>query len=374
VTVSFSASRGQANVAPSTLRKVAAPFVNPGIFDFWVSKLNPAWSWDRPLARVVDRKVEALDTVTLVLKPNAHCGSFVPGQHINVTAEVNGRRTTRSYSHTGIPRRDGRISLTIKRVDKGVLSTHLCQHTQVGDVLELGAAFGEMTLPAKPEGEWLFLAAGSGITPLMSLTRSLAAQNMPVDLTLIYWAKTRAELCFARELRALAVQFPRFKLQFVLEKEAELLQGEESGLISAEQLARVVGKLSAKQVYACGPTGFVDAARSLTEGQVRSFMAEGFTPMAPITVADAATATVKVHLTASQRDLEIPTNLSILDALEAQGLKPKVGCRMGVCRTCVCTRTEGTTLDLQTGEQDAQPGIDVRICMTRARTDLTLDL
>jgi ferredoxin len=159
-----------------------------------------------------------------------------------------------------------------------------------------------------------------------------------------------------------------------LRKKPSCCKGEESGLISAEQLARVVGKLSAKQVYACGPSGFVDAARSLTEGQVRSFMAEGFTPMAPITVADAATATVKVHLTASQRDLEIPTNLSILDALEAQGLKPKVGCRMGVCRTCVCTRTEGTTLDLQTGEQDAQPGIDVRICMTRARTDLTLDL
>ncbi len=374
MTVSYSASRGQANVAPSALRKVVAPFVNPGIFDFWVSKLNPAWSWDRPLARVVERKVEALDTVTLLLKPNAHCGTFVPGQHINVTAEVNGRRTTRSYSLTGIPRRDGRLSLTIKRVDKGVLSTHLVQHTQVGDVLELGPAFGEMTLPAKPEGEWLFLAAGSGITPLMSLTRSLVAQNMPVDLTLIYWAKTRAELCFVRELRELATKFPRFKLQFVLEKEPQLLQGEESGLISAEQLARVVGSLAAKQVYACGPSGFVDAARSLTEGQVRSFMAEGFTPMAPITVADAATATVKVHLAASGRDLDIPTNLSILDALEAQGLKPKVGCRMGVCRTCVCTRTEGTTLDMQSGEQDAQPGIDVRICMTRARTDLTLDL
>ena len=374
MTVSYSASRGQANVAPSALRKVVAPFVNPGIFDFWVSKLNPAWSWDRPLARVVERKVEALDTVTLLLKPNAHCGTFVPGQHINVTAEVNGRRTTRSYSLTGIPRRDGRLSLTIKRVDKGVLSTHLVQHTQVGDVLELGPAFGEMTLPAKPEGEWLFLAAGSGITPLMSLTRSLVAQNMPVDLTLIYWAKTRAELCFVRELRELATQFPRFKLQFVLEKEPQLLQGEESGLISAEQPARVVGDLSAKQVYACGPSGFVDAARGLTEGQVRSFAAEGFTPVAPITVADAATATVKVHLAASGRDLEIPTNLSILDALEAQGLKPKVGCRMGVCRTCVCTRTEGTTLDMQSGEQDAQPGIDVRICMTRARTDLTLDL
>lgn len=353
---------------------MASPFVNPGIFDFWVSKLNPAWSWDRPLARVVERKVEALDTVTLILKPNAHCGKFVPGQHMNVTAEVNGRRTTRSYSLTGTPRRDGRLSFTIKRVDKGVLSTHLCQHTQVGDVLELGPAFGEMTLPIKPEGEWLFLAAGSGITPLMSLTRSLAAQNMPVDLTLIYWAKTRAELCFARELRELAKQFPRFRLQFVLEKEPLLLADEESGLISAEQLTRVAGNLSAKQVYACGPSGFVDAARHLTDGRVHSFMAEGFTPMAPISVADAATATVKVHLSASGRDLEIPTNLSILDALEAQGLKPKVGCRMGVCHTCVCTRMDGATLDMQTGEQDAQPGMDVRICMSRARTDLTLDL
>ena len=91
-------------------------------------------------------------------------------------------------------------------------------------------------------------------------------------------------------------------------------------------------------------------------------------------MADAATPTVRVRLSASQRDLEIPTHMTLLDALEAQGLKPKVGCRMGVCHTCVCTRTEGTTLDMQTGEQDAQPGIDVRICMTRARTDLTLDL
>ncbi|MDE2401825.1 MAG: ferredoxin reductase [Burkholderiales bacterium] len=344
------------------------------MFDFWVGKLNPAWSWDRPLARVVERRVEALDTVTLVLKPNGHCTGFVPGQHLNVTAEVNGRRTTRSYSLIDVPRRDGRVAITVKRVAHGTLSTHLCQHLRVGDVLELGPAFGAMTLPAQPQGPWLFLAAGSGITPLMSLTRSLAKQGMPVDLTVIYWAKTRAELCFARELRQLAVKFPRFKLQFVLEKEAQLLAGEEAGLISHEQLVRIVGDLSSQQTYACGPAGFVDAARALTAGKVRSFLAEGFTPSAPLSVADAETATVHVHLARSGRDLEIPTNLSILDALEAQGLKPKVGCRMGVCHTCVCTRTSGTTLDMQTGEQDAQPDMDVRICMSRARTDLSLDL
>lgn len=360
--------------APSALRRVLTPFVNPGVFDFWVSKLNPAWSWDRALARVVERRAEAQDTVTLVLAPNHHCSRFAAGQHVNVTAEVRGRRTTRSYSFSDAPRKDGRLTITVKQTEGGVMSTHLCQHTQVGDVLELGTVFGDMTLPAQPQGEWLFLAAGSGITPLMSLIRSQVQAGFPAPITLIYWAKTRAELCFMAELRELAARFPRFKVQPVLTHEAALQASEEQGFISREQLTRIAGDLQGKQVYACGPSGFVEAARDLTDGAVRSFKAEGFTPPPLVPVGEAATATVRVHLNRSGRDLEIPTSLSLLDALEAQGLKPRSGCRMGVCHTCVCTRTAGATLDLQTGKQEAEPGIDVRLCVTHARTDLSLDL
>jgi ferredoxin-NADP reductase len=355
------------------------PLIEPGVFDFWVSRLNPAWSWERPLARVVERRVEAADTVTLVLKPNRHCGGFQPGQHVNVSAEVNGRRTTRSYSYTGTPRLKGQgkglISLTVKRTEGGKLSTHLCRDLREGDVVELGEAFGEMTLPAQPQGAWLFLAAGSGITPLMSLTRSLVEQKMPVDLTLVYWAKTRAELCFLLELRQLAATQPRFKLHTVLTHEAQLLAGEHSGFISAEQLQSLVGDLSAQQVFACGPGGFVDTARALCAGTARSFLAEGFTPSTPAASTDASEVVeVRVQLLKSGRELTVSSGTSLLEALEAQGLNPASGCRMGICHTCVCTKHSGTVQDINTKDLDTESDTSVRLCVSRATTDVALDL
>lgn len=355
------------------MHRLLSPLVDAAVFDFWAGLVNPAWSWDRPLARVLERRVEAQDTVTLVLRPNRHCAKVLPGQHINVSAEVNGRRTTRSYSITNVPGRDGRIEITVKRVEGGKLSTHLCRDVHVGSVVELGHAFGEMHLPAQPQGKWLFLAAGSGITPLMSLTRSLAAQGMPVELSLIYWAKTRAEVCFARELREIAVRYPRFKLQVVLTHEAQRLADEEEGLISEAQVARLVTDLPERQVLACGPGGFVDEARALTKGVARSFLAEGFTPSAPATDASAVT-TVRVQLLKSQRALEVSSGQSLLEALEAQGLSPRSGCRMGICHTCVCTKHEGTTQDILTGDQDTESDTSVRLCVSRACTDISLDI
>ncbi len=385
-----------APAAPSLVRRLFDPMVDPATFDFWAQKLHATWSWSRTLARVVERRVEAQDAVTLVLQPNGHWAGFQPGQHLNVSAEIGGRRITRSYSLTDIPRRDGRIAITVKRVEGGRLSTQLCERTRVGDVLELGEAFGDMTLPASaqgvqgPEGRWLFLAAGSGITPLMALTRQLAAEGMPVDVSLVYWAKTRAEFCFADELRALARQHPRFQVHFVVTHEAARGTDEHEGFIDHALLTRLCDPAGTctdstatatatawadRQVLACGPGGFVDAARALTAATARSFLAEGFTPTAPADLPGAGEATtVSVSLTRSGRTLSVSSGSSLLEALEAQGLNPPSGCRMGVCHTCVCQRHSGTTLDTLTGERSAEPDMAVRLCVSRACSDLSLDL
>ena len=359
----------------SWLQRIVAPVVEPEVFDFWVQHINPAWSWSRPLATIVERRVEARDTVTLVLKPNRHVGGFLPGQHVNVSAEVNGRRVTRSYSLTNTPSRSRRMSITVKRVDGGALSTHLVQRARVGDVVGIGPAFGEMTLPAQPQGRWLFLAAGSGITPLMSLTRALAARHMPVELTLLYWVKAHADLCFLQELRALSTRFPRLRLQVIVTHEAPSVPGETHGLISAEQLAQLVPNLSEQQVFACGPGGFIETARQLCAGRSQAFVAEGFTPVAPEASPSASQArTVRVTLQRTGRELQLSTGLSLLEALEAEGLNPPSGCRMGVCHTCVCPRVEGTTQDMQSGQTQSESDMAVRLCVSRACTDLTLDL
>ncbi|HSW13671.1 MAG TPA: ferredoxin reductase [Solimonas sp.] len=353
-----------------SLSRLLTPLVAPEVFDFWASKLHPTWSWQRPLARVLERREEARDAITLVLQPNRHCGAFAPGQHLNVSAEIGGVRVTRSYSPSAAPRADGRIELTVKRVEGGRFSNHLHDNIAVGDVLELAPAFGEMTLPAQPQGRWLFLAAGSGITPLMSLTRSLAAAGMPVELTLLYWARTREELCYARELRELAAREPRFRLQLLLTREDSLLADELGGRLDAALLQGLVPELAQQQVHACGPAGFVDNARQLLAQQAASFKAEAFTPSAVAEVAG----TVRVELRASGRTLEIPAGQALLPALEAQGIKPAYGCRMGICNTCACSKLAGTTQNLNSGDVSAEPSSALRLCISRACTDLTLDL
>jgi stearoyl-CoA 9-desaturase NADPH oxidoreductase len=130
---------------------------------------NPTLSWDRCLARVEERHVEARDTVSLVLKPNRRFHGFQPGQHLNVTVEVNGARLTRSYSPSDSVRKDGRVRLTIKAIPGGKVSQHLvhrCQSRRCGRTRSGLWRYGACH-PRRHA--WLFVAAGSGITPIMSL-------------------------------------------------------------------------------------------------------------------------------------------------------------------------------------------------------------
>lgn len=360
---------------PAGWQRLLAPWVDPMVFDFWAQRLNRTWSWAEPLCRVVDRIDEAPDTVTLVLAPNRHVGDFQPGQHVNLSVEVNGRRLTRSYSLTGTPRPDRRLSITVKRMPGGALSTHLVQRTRVGDVLSVGPAFGDMVLPRQPQGRWLFLAAGSGITPLIGLTRALAERGMPVNLQLLYWVRRREELCFVPELQALAQRHTGFRWQAIVTEEVELRPGEVAGLISAAQLGALVPDLADRQVFACGPGGFVATARELAEPVADRFVAEGFTPPPRSQPLDAASVTmVQVTLQRSGRTLSVATDQPLLAALEAQGLNPPSGCRIGICHTCTCPRLDGRTVDTLTGDADAESGRAVRLCISRACSDLTLDL
>lgn len=353
-----------------TLKQRLAPLVSPAVFDFWAGRLSRTASWDRALARVVERRTESGDAVTLVLQPNRNFPGFAAGQHLNVTADVEGVRVTRSYSPSDAPRADGRVSITVREVRGGALSTQLCQRTRIGDVLELSPTFGAMRLDPL-SAPHLLCAAGSGITPLMSLIRSAARADAVLDLDLIYWAQRREDFCFAAELRELATSLPGLRCHFVLTRETALQAGEHAGRPSPELLSRLVPDHATRQVLACGPDGFVESLRGLLAARVPQFQAESFTPRAaPASV----TGTVRVELTQSGRTLEIPAGSALLDALEAQGLRPAYGCRMGLCNTCACGKRAGTTQHLVSGDTDAEPSSALRICVNRAASDLILDL
>ena len=356
----------------SRLRRIASPFVAPPVFDFWAQRLHPTWSWERPLARVVDHAPASSNAVTLTLKPNRHWAGAQAGQHVNLTADIDGVRITRSYSLDAPVARDGRISVTVKGVDGGRMSAHLLQAARRGEVFDIGSAFGDLVLPAKVEGAWAFLAAGSGVTPLMALVRQLAGQGMPVPVTLVYWARTRAELCFVEELRALAARYPAFDVRFVLTREAATAADEATGRIDAALLDALVPDLATRQVYACGPGGFVATTTGLVEGRVPLLRTEAFTPPPRPQTDDSGT--VEVRLARSGRALQLPRGVALLEALEAEGVKPKSGCRMGICNTCACGKSAGATRDLRTGTASTESASALKLCISSAVSDLVLDL
>ena len=342
----------------------------PQALAFWADRLAPGMDAGR--ARVLERRRESADAVTLVLQPGRGWGGCRPGQHVSIGAEIDGSRVRRSYSPTAI-RADGRIEITVKRVAGGKLSQHLCDDAAVATWLDIGPAFGEMSLPMQSDAPLLFLAAGSGITPLMSMTRALAACGMPVPLTLLAWARHRDELCFVEELRGLAREHANFNVQFLLTGDAASSNDEDEGRIDAAQLALYAPDLAQRRVFACGPGGFVEAARALAAPNAQSFDSEAFTPPRIADDTD-VNGSVQVTLAASQRVLTLPRNSSLLEALEAAGLSPAHGCRMGICNTCACGKRSGSTRHLQTGALEHEPVTALRLCVNRAASDLVLDL
>ena len=353
----------------SPLQVVVQSIFSPVAFDFWASHIHPTWSWERPLARIVARKIEAQDSVTLTLKPNRHAKPFLAGQHLNMTAEINGVRITRSYSPSSVPNQSGVFNITIKRMDGGKVSTWLYEHAKVGHVFELGAPFGEMTL-SKTHQDHVFLAAGSGITPFISLIRDWVTQGAQGHVTLIYWAKTRAELCFVDELSVLSAAHANLKVLYALTQENLTHTHELRERISQELITTTIPDLDERVIYACGPSEFVEQARSLTQN-AKGFHGEAFS-ISQLTTS--SNELINIQLTKSNRTISVPVGQSLLKALEAEGLKPASGCRMGICNTCVCIKQTGTTEHILTKDQDHETGSSVRICISSARSDLTLDL
>lgn len=344
---------------------------DPHAVDFWLGRVNRLWSTWEPRARVVGRVAEADNATTLVLKPNRHFKGFRAGQHFNVSVEIDGVRHTRSYSASNAPGRDGLLQITVKAVEGGNISRYL-QQVPVGAVFPIGQAFGEFELPGGDDA-CVLSAAGSGITPMLSLLKAQAAYSFPRPVTLAYWARTRSEWIQAQTLHEWAERFANFKLRLITTGPGEAGDGELTGRLSEAQRAAYLPEGGPAHVLACGPGGFVARARELMESFALSFQAEAFSPPVPITAAD-DTDTVQITLQNTGRVLQVPRGRSLLQALEDQGVTPAHGCRMGICNTCACGKARGATRDLHTGQVDEEPTHALRLCINSAQSDLILEL
>ena len=347
----------------SLFNSMAQSVMNSHDANFWLQKINPLWSMNQPLAKVVKKQIVAKDMVSLILQCNRHVQRGVAGQHHPVTVEIAGRHYERTYSLMQVDA--DHLCLTVKKVDQGLVSSWLVDQSQTGDILRLGQPYGEMQQQVQTP-RLLLLAAGSGITPMLSLIEAFcqSRQLKAIFVQLMYWVKTHEDAAYAEYLKEVAENFPNFTYQifYTQQQDQRLNQSHVNQLKS----------LNETTVYACGPSGFAATAETLFK-HVASIQTEAFS-LSQFDTDATDTGFINVTLTQSNKTLAIPKGQSILSSLEHQGIKPKHGCRMGICNKCACTKAQGSTKNLLNGSANHEPSQLLKICVNSAQSDLVIDL
>ena len=325
--------------------------------DRYTELVAPTWTDAEARAQVVAVTRPTPRAVTLTLRPNRAFTGFRAGQHVNLAVEIDGRRRVRPYS-PACAENAGHLELTIGRHDGGLVSTYLYEHASPGMVVGLSDAAGDFVLPAERPHRILFISGGSGITPVMSMLRTLRAERFAGEIAFLHYARGADEACYRAELAAMTGVR-------VLHGYTRATDGSDlDGRFGPAHLAKAMPDLdSDTAVYVCGPAELVDAVKTHCP-QARS---ESFVPPRLTTVASGGA----VRFTKSGTTVT-DDGRPLLEQAEAAGLTPESGCRMGICHSCTRRKTHGVVKNLITGAVSGPDAEDVQICVSAPVGDVDL--
>jgi ferredoxin-NADP reductase len=372
-----------------TRRVLRSPLVDlltgPHGVDRYTELVAPTWTQADARAKVVAVRRQTPRSVTLTLEPNRAFTGFRAGQHINLTVEIDGRRRTRPYSPASAEGA-AHIELTIGRHDGGLVSNYLYDHARPAMVVGLDSVGGDFVLPAVRPQRILFVSGGSGITPVMSMLRTLRAEGFTGEAAFIHYARSAEEAPYRDEL----ADMPNVR---VLHGYTRSTAGSDlDGRFGPDHLAAAMPPRPSRDkrpprpsrdkrpprpsrdkrpepdaVYVCGPPQLVHAVREYCANvHSESFVPPAFTVPAQSSGGTVAFADSGIEVTDDGRPL--------LEQAEAAGLTPESGCRMGICHSCTRRKTRGAVKNLFTGAVSSADEEDVQICVSAPVGDVDLAL
>lgn len=351
--------------ALNALRNIAARITTPLLPDDYLQLANPLWSARELRGRVVDVRRETEDSATLVIRPGwGFSFDYQPGQYIGIGLLVDGRWRWRSYSLTSSPRSGGRtITITVKAMPEGFLSTHLVGGVAPGTIVRLAAPQGNFVMPDPAPAKVLFLTGGSGITPVMSMLRTLVRRDQITDVVHVHSAPTDADVMFGGELAALEGSHDGYRLH--------LRTTRTQGRLNLSRLDELVADWRERQTWACGPEGMLNDAEKTWQqaGIADGLHLERFA----VTKAAPHGRGGTVSFARSGKTIEADAATSLMDAGEEVGIQMPFGCRMGICQSCVVGLLDGHVRDLRTGAEH-EAGNRIQTCVSAASGNCVLDV
>lgn len=339
-------------------------FFTPLMPDDYLEMINPLWSTEELRGRVerLERRTE--DAVTIIIKPGAEWDRHQPGQYLRVGVIVNGVHHWRAYSLTSEPS-DDFISITPKLVPEGKVSPHLTSKLQPGTIVRLGGVEGDFVLPEPRPDRLLFISAGSGITPIMSMLRALEQEGGMKDVVLAHSANHRDDVIFRDWIEEIDQRSDGFRVHLQLT--------DEQGRMSPEDLEEICSDWRERETFLSGPADMLDAVEEFweREGDPERLHMERFQPKVGLGEEGEGG---EITFLASDTKTEAGGGTPILVAGEEAGLELSYGCREGICHTCVGTLCSGKVRDLRNGRVYGSDGETIRVCISAPEGPVEIDL
>jgi ferredoxin-NADP reductase len=318
----------------------------------------------RDLRAVVTAVERSPASVVLTLRPTRRWLGFTAGQHVAVTVDVDGVNHTRHYSPCSSEHRpDRRFELTVKAHSHGLVSRYLYEQARPGLVVGLRPADGEFVLPSPRPPRCLLISGGSGITPVLSMLRTLVDEGHRGEVVFLHYARDARDVAHVRALQAIAAAHGNVRIVLNYTRQPPGRHFDEA------QLAEVAPWYAAAPAFLCGPPALqaAVAAHYETQGIDSLLHVEQFTLLPHMPDPD-ATGEVRFGDT-----LITNSGATLLEQAEAAGLRPDYGCRMGICFTCPKRKRAGRTRDIRTGEVHDQADTDVQLCVSVPVGDVVMD-
>jgi len=339
---------------------------SPLLPDDYLELINPLWSTRELRGRIERIEPEAENAVTIVIKPGFEWEGHEPGQYLRVGVVVDGVHHWRAYSLTSDPgRSDGCICITPKLVEQGTVTPYLLKQAKPGALVRLGGVEGGFVLPDPLPEKLLFISAGSGITPIMSMLRHLDHRDELDDAVHIHSARTDRGVIFGERLCSLQARREGYALKL-------RLTGVE-GRLAPGDLDSVCPDWRERETFLSGPEAMIDAMLEHWEREANPdrLHLERFQPK--ITGAEEGEGG-EIKFLKSDTTAESDGSKPILVAGEEAGLELPFGCREGICHTCIGKLCSGRVRDMRNGKVYGTDGEMIRTCISAPEGAIEVEL
>ncbi|PQJ77138.1 ferredoxin--NADP reductase [Polaribacter glomeratus] len=297
-------------------------------------------------------KQETAGAVSVLFNIPPHLKSefnFTAGQYITIQQEIRGEEIRRAYSICSTPK-SGEIRVAIKAVEKGVFSVYATSHFKVGDEIEISIPEGRFLLNPEANKNYIAFAAGSGITPILSMVTAVLESEPTSNFTLVYGNKTVADTIFYTQLNALKESFSgRFKLHYIFSREdvKNDLRGRIDGNVTNYFVKNMYKETTFDAAFLCGPEKMIqEVSKALKNNKIakENIHFELFTVSVDEGAASAikeGTTEIKVLLDDEETTFTMQQTDNILAASLRNDLDAPYSCQGGVCSSCLAKVTEG---------------------------------